>query len=41
LDSPAPAESFGERQLKVNHGPYEYSVAGGEKDFVMQDSPAS
>jgi cytochrome c oxidase subunit 1 len=41
LDSPAPAESFGETRLKVNHGPYEYSVAGGEKDFVMQDSPAS
>jgi cytochrome c oxidase subunit 1 len=41
LDSPAPAESFGETRLKVNHGPYEYSVGGGEKDFVMQDSPAS
>jgi cytochrome c oxidase subunit I len=41
LDSPAPAESFGEPRLKVNHGPYEYSVPGGEKDFVMQDAPAS
>lgn len=41
LDSSAPAESFGEPRLKVNHGPYEYSVPGGEKDFVMQDAPAS
>jgi len=25
----------------VSHGPYEYSPAGAEKDFVMQDAPAS
>ena len=41
LGSPASAEGFGDRQLQVNHGPYEYSVAGAEKDFIMQDSPAS
>ena len=37
------------RQLKVlarngrvvHHGPYEYNVSGAEKDFVIQDAPAS
>lgn len=41
LNSPAPAEGFGNRQLQVNHGPYEYNVSGAEKDFIMQDAPAS
>jgi cytochrome c oxidase subunit 1 len=47
LNSPTPAEDFGEKQPQVNHGPYEYSVSnlsnvfGAEKDFVMQDAPAS
>jgi cytochrome c oxidase subunit 1 len=26
---------------QVNHGPYEYNVSGAEKDFIMQDAPAS
>jgi cytochrome c oxidase subunit 1 len=41
LPSPAPAEGFGERQPQVSHGPYEYNVTGAEKDYVMQDAPAS
>jgi cytochrome c oxidase subunit 1 len=41
LNSPAPAEGFGNRQPQVKHGPYEYNISGAEKDFVMQDAPAS
>jgi cytochrome c oxidase subunit I len=41
LSSPAPAEGFGDRRPQVNHGPYEYNIPGAEKDFVMQDAPAS
>jgi cytochrome c oxidase subunit 1 len=41
LPSPTPAEDFGKLQPLVNHGPYEYSVSGAEKDFTMQDAPAS
>ena len=41
LSSPAPAEGFGDRHPQVNHGPYEYNISGAEKDFVMQDAPAS
>jgi cytochrome c oxidase subunit I len=41
LPSPAPAEGFGEERPLVSHGPYEYSVPGAEKDFVMQDAPAT
>ncbi|HSK43093.1 MAG TPA: cbb3-type cytochrome c oxidase subunit I [Candidatus Binatia bacterium] len=41
LSSPPPAEGFGEQRLQVNHGPYEYNISGAEKDFVMQDAPAS
>ena len=40
LLSPTPAGGFGEKQPQVNHGPYEYSVSGAEKDFTMQDAPA-
>jgi len=41
LASPVPAEGFRERQVKVSHGPYEYNIPGAEKDFIMQDAPAS
>jgi cytochrome c oxidase subunit 1 len=41
LKSPAPAEGFGDGRPQVNHGPYEYNISGAEKDFVMQDAPAS
>ena len=41
LPSPAPAEGFGGRQPLVHHGPYEYGLPEVEKDFVMQDAPAT
>jgi cytochrome c oxidase subunit I len=41
LASPAPQEGFGERELVVNHAPYQYSVPGAVTDFVMQDAPAT
>ena len=41
LNSPAPPEGFGDRRLQVNHGPYEYNISGAEKDFIVQDAPAS
>ncbi|MGB8131637.1 MAG: cbb3-type cytochrome c oxidase subunit I [Candidatus Angelobacter sp.] len=41
LKSPAPAEGFGDGRPQVNHGPYEYNISEAEKDFVMQDAPAS
>jgi len=37
LASPVPAEGFGSKLPVVNHGPYEYSVPGADKDFVMQN----
>jgi cytochrome c oxidase subunit 1 len=37
--SPPPFDNFGGKIPVVYHGPYEFSVEGGEKDFVMQDSP--
>jgi len=36
IPSPPPHDNFGDRQLTVCHGPYEYSVPGRERDFVMQ-----
>jgi cytochrome c oxidase subunit 1 len=41
LPSPSPAADFGQKQPLVNHGPYEYNISGAEKDFTMQDAPAS
>jgi cytochrome c oxidase subunit 1 len=41
LNSPAPAEGFGDRRIQVNHGPYEYNITGAEKDFIAQDASAS
>ena len=32
---------YGAGRPLVSHGPYEYSIAGAAKDFVMQDAPAS
>jgi cytochrome c oxidase subunit 1 len=34
-------KELGEWRPQVNHGPYEYNVSGAEKDFIMQDAPAS
>jgi cytochrome c oxidase subunit I len=38
LPSPAPAEGFGSKPPFITNGPYEYSVPGMEKDFVMQNA---
>lgn len=37
--SPPPFDNFGGRQLVVHHGPYEYSVPGAPKDYIMQTDP--
>jgi cytochrome c oxidase subunit 1 len=41
LPSPPAAEGFGGNRPQINHGAYEYDVSRVEKDFIMQDSPAS
>ena len=41
LNSPAPAEGFGDQRVQVNYGPYEYNYCVEEKDFIAQDAPAS
>jgi cytochrome c oxidase subunit 1 len=38
LPSPAPAEGFGSKPPFITNAPYEYSVPGTEKDFVMQNA---
>jgi cytochrome c oxidase subunit 1 len=38
LPSPAPAEGFGSKPPFITNAPYEYSVPGMEKDFVMQNA---
>jgi cytochrome c oxidase subunit 1 len=37
--TPPPHDNFGGRTPVVHHGPYEYSVPGAPKDFVMQTDP--
>ncbi len=37
--TPPPHDNFGGRVPVVNNGPYEYSVPGAERDFVMQTDP--
>src|SRR6267378_1584793 len=40
IPSPPPFDNFAGVHPVVNHGPYEYSVAGAPRDYVMQtDSP--
>jgi cytochrome c oxidase subunit 1 len=41
LPSPAPVQGFGECVPAVNHGAYEYSLPGTDKDFLMQDAAAT
>jgi cytochrome c oxidase subunit 1 len=41
VPSPPPHDNFGGRQVVVHQGPYEYSVPGREKDFVMQTEAQS
>jgi len=38
--TPPPHDNFGGVTPVVNHGPYEYSVPGAAKDYVMQTDPA-
>ena len=41
IPSPPPFDNFAGVHPVVNHGPYEYSVPGAPKDFVMQTDPPS
>jgi cytochrome c oxidase subunit I len=39
--TPPPHDNFAGRTPVVNHGPYEYSVPGASRDYVMQTDPAT
>jgi cytochrome c oxidase subunit 1 len=39
--TPPPHDNFGGKTPVVNHGPYEYSVPGAPKDYVMQTDPVT
>ncbi|HTR67567.1 MAG TPA: cbb3-type cytochrome c oxidase subunit I [Terriglobales bacterium] len=39
--TPPPHDNFGGVTPVVNHGPYEYSVPGAPKDYVMQTDPVT
>jgi len=39
--TPPPHDNFGGRTPVVNNGPYEYSVPGAPRDYVMQSDPAT
>jgi cytochrome c oxidase subunit 1 len=39
VPSPPPHDNFGGVHPVVNHGPYEYSVPGAPRDFIMQTDP--
>jgi cytochrome c oxidase subunit 1 len=39
IPSPPPFDNFAGVHPVVNHGPYEYSVPGAPKDYVMQTDP--
>ncbi len=41
VPSPPPHDNFGGHTPVVNHGPYEYSVPGAPRDFIMQTDPAT
>jgi len=38
--TPPPHDNFGGHTPVVNHGPYEYSVPGAPRDYIMQTDPA-
>jgi cytochrome c oxidase subunit 1 len=40
IPSPPPHDNFGGHIPVVNNGPYEYSVPGAAKDYIMQTDPA-
>jgi cytochrome c oxidase subunit 1 len=37
--TPPPHDNFGGHTPVVTHGPYEYGVPGGARDFIMQNDP--
>jgi cytochrome c oxidase subunit 1 len=39
--TPPPHDNFGGHTPVVHHGPYEYSVPGAAKDFILQTDPAT
>ena len=39
VPSPPPFDNFSGKHPQVYHGPYEFSVPGAAKDYVMQTSP--
>jgi cytochrome c oxidase subunit I len=39
VSSPPPFDNFAGKHVVVNHGPYEYSVPGAPKDYIMQSDP--
>jgi cytochrome c oxidase subunit I len=39
--TPPPHDNFGGKTPVVYHGPYEYSVPGAPKDYIMQTDPAT
>jgi cytochrome c oxidase subunit I len=39
--TPPPHDNFGGHTPVVNHGPYEYSVPGSARDYIMQTDPAT
>jgi cytochrome c oxidase subunit I len=39
--TPPPHDNFGGQTPVVNHGPYEYSVPGAPRDYVMQTDPVT
>ena len=39
IPSPPPFDNFAGKHPVVNHGPYEYSVPGAPKDYIMQTDP--
>jgi len=39
--TPPPHDNFAGRTPVVNHGPYEYSVPGAAKDYILQSDPAT
>jgi cytochrome c oxidase subunit 1 len=39
IPSPPPFDNFAGKHPVVHHGPYEYSVPGAAKDYVMQTDP--
>jgi len=39
VPSPPPHDNFNGVHPVINHGPYEYSVPGHERDFIMQTDP--